>query len=275
MAGQGKSHICGIRLNMQAVSSRLLPAIVLGLIIVVAAGLAQAQTYSVIHNFQGGEDGEEPNYGLTIDANGSLYGTTFSGDFGTGTVFMLSPQDSSWVLTPLYMFSGGTDGAAPYAAVVFGPDGSLYGTTGFGGTPNPTCVTGGGFTGCGTVFNLKNPALHPRGTRSSFWTETVLYPFSGTTDGANPFGARLIFDQAGNLYGTTFNGGGGSCAGNGCGVVYELTPSNGSWTEKAIYTFAEEPTAPIPGRALSSTSPAISMAPLSWEAPTETERFTS
>ena len=113
MAGQGKSHICGIRLNMQAVSSRLLPAIVLGLIIVVAAGLAQAQTYSVIHNFQGGEDGEEPNYGLTIDADGNLYGTTFAGDFGTGTVYMLSPQDSSWVLTPLYVFRRQLTGLLP------------------------------------------------------------------------------------------------------------------------------------------------------------------
>ena len=203
---------------------------------IVATHPAQAQTYSVIHNFMGGADGDEPNYGLTIDAGGNLYGTTFGGDSGQGTAYMLSPQSSGWVLTPLYQFSGGSDGAAPYAAVVFGPDGSLYGTTGFGGVPNPACVTGGGFTGCGVVFNLKNT--------SGSWTESPIYDFcpSGQppcSDGADPYGARLVFDQAGNLYGTTFNGGGGSCTGGvgGCGVVYQLTPSGGGWTESVLYAF--------------------------------------
>ncbi len=218
---------------------KFVPAIVLSLIILAAAHLAQAQMYSVIHNFQGGADGEEPNYGLTIGADGNLYGTTFSGDLGTGTVFMLSSQNSSWVLTPLYMFSGGADGAAPYATVIFGPDGSLYGTTGFGGIPNQQCVTGGGFTGCGVVFNLKNPALQRRRAPSDFWTETPLYKFTGGSDGANPYGAQLVFDQAGNLYGTTFNGGVGNCQGTppGCGAVYELIPSNGGWTQSVIYNF--------------------------------------
>ena len=175
-----------------------------------------------------GVDGNEPNYGLTIDADGNLYGTTFGGDSGTGTVYSLSPTNAGWVLDPLYVFTGGSDGAAPYAAVIFGPDGSLYGTTGFGGVPGP-CRTGGGYTGCGTVYKL-TPS-------NGSWTESVLYDFTGGEDGANPYGGRLIFDKAGNLYGTTFGGGGGSCAG-GCGVVYELTPSNGHWTESVLYSFS-------------------------------------
>ncbi len=191
---------------------------------------AQAQTYTIIHNFMGGADGDEPNYGLTIDASGNLYGTTFGGDFGTGTVYMLSPGDSGWVLTPLYVFTGGSDGAAPYAAVIFGPDGSLYGTTGFGGTGGiGMCQTGGGKTGCGTVYKL-TPS-------NGSWTESVLYNFTGGSDGATPYGGRLIFDQTGNLYGTTFGGGSKNCSG-GCGVVYELTPSNGGWTENVLYTFS-------------------------------------
>jgi uncharacterized repeat protein (TIGR03803 family) len=221
---------------MRAASFRFVLAVVLGLALVAAAHTAQAQTYTVIHNFMGGDDGEEPNYGLTIDASGNLYGTTFGGDTGRGTAYMLSPGNPAWTLTPLYSFTGGTDGAAPYAAVVFGPDGSLYGTTGFGGKQNQQCTTGGSFTGCGTVFNLKNPALHHRGGPSSFWNETVLYDFLGLSDGSTPFGARLIFDAAGNLYGTAFGGGSTNCT-NGCGVVYELVSSNGSWPENVLYSF--------------------------------------
>ena len=226
--GPHQTWIFGISLRTVAVDLALAIVCVLG---VVVTQPARAQTYTVIHNFQGERDGNEPNYGLTIDANGNLYGTTFGGDSGTGTVYMLSPGSAGWALTPLYVFTGGSDGAAPYAAVVFGPDGSLYGTTGFGGVPGP-CTTGGGFTGCGTVFKLTSS--------NGNWTENVLYDFTGGSDGANPYGARLIFDQAGNLYGTTFGGGGGSCTGTppGCGVVYELTPSKGGWTESDLFTFS-------------------------------------
>jgi hypothetical protein len=165
MAIPGQFQSCNTKINLRAASFRLVLAILLGLTTIVATRIAQAQSYQVIHNFMDGADGDEPNYGLTIDASGNLYGTTFSGDYGTGTVFMLSPGHPNWVLTPLYVFTGGSDGAAPYAAVVFGSDGSLYGTTGFGGMPNPSCMTGGGFTGCGTVFNLKNSALQHQARR--------------------------------------------------------------------------------------------------------------
>src|SRR5208337_3836312 len=205
------------------------------IVLVLAVGAteaAQAQTYKVIHNFAGGLDGAEPAAGLTMDGAGNLYGTTFEGDALTGTVFKLTHKNSSWVLSPLFLFTeGGSGGAIPYAKVIFGPDGTLYGTTGYGGNPQ-NCIGG-----CGTVFNLK-PKPNPPVTPLSPWLERAIYPFGGGSDGANPYGADLIFDQAGNIYGTTYNGGGGGCSG-GCGTVYKLTPSNGTWTESLIYSFTQ------------------------------------
>lgn len=194
---------------------------------------AQAQTYQVIHNFTGGVDGQEPNFGLTIDATGTLYGTTFEGNSGTGTAYKLAHKSTGWALTPLYVFNVMSRGVIPYDALVIGRDGKLYGTTGFGGTGS--CMASG-HDGCGTVFNLKIPVglCH-----SSYcpWTETPIYEFSGGSDGSNPYGATLIFDGAGNIYGTTYAGGGGSCSG-GCGVIFKLTPAGSGWAESVLYTFA-------------------------------------
>ena len=193
---------------------------------------AQAQTYQVIHNFTGGIDGQEPNYGITIDSAGVLYGTTFEGDTGTGTAYKLGHKSTGWGLTPLYVFDVTSQGVIPYATLVMGPNGKLYGTTGFGGIG--TCVSYGQ-TGCGTVFSLQIPITFCRSAYCP-WTETPLYKFSGHSDGSNPFGGALVFDSAGNLYGTTYAGGGGNCTG-GCGVVFKLTPSGGSWSESVLYTF--------------------------------------
>src|SRR5208337_475040 len=139
-----------------------------------------------------------------------------------GTVFGLSKKGSNWILNPLYTFAGGNDGAVPYARVIFGPDGSLYGTT----------YNGGGGGDSGTVFNLKP---YPTACKTALcgWQETVLYRFSGGSDGANPGGGDLIFDQAGNLYGTTVNGGA-----YGAGTVFELMPFQGGWTESVLHSFS-------------------------------------
>ena len=191
---------------------------------------AQGQTYQVIHNFAGGLDGSEPTSGLTADAAGNFYGTTFLGDALTGTVYKLTHKSSSWVLTPLYLFPyQGSGGSIPYARVILGKDGSLYGTLGFGG--NLQGCSGG----CGAVFNMK-PQPTPPTTPLTPWIETPIHLFAGGSDGANPFGADIVFDQAGNIYGTTYNGGSGACS-LGCGTVYKLTPSNGSWTESILYSF--------------------------------------
>ena len=191
---------------------------------------AQSQTFQVLHSLNGLQDGYYPISGITVARNGDLYGTTqYSGlpggncCLGCGTVFRLARKGSGWIFTTLYSFTGGADGGNPYARVIFGPDGSLYGTTSEGN---------------GTVFNLKPP---PRATANVLggWTETVLYSFKVGADGATPVGADLVFDQAGSLYGTTDAGGTGNCQG-GCGTVYKLTPSNGGWTESVLHTFTTQ-----------------------------------
>src|ERR1035441_2481606 len=122
----------------------------------------------------------------------------------------------------LYSFGNGTDGADPSGTLVFDAAGNLYGTTSAGGVYT-SCSSGSG--GCGTVFELTP-------TAGGGWTEKVLHSFGNGADGTNPQ-ASLIFDAAGNLYGTTVNGGAyTSCNSIGCGTVFELTPTaGGGWTE--------------------------------------------
>jgi uncharacterized repeat protein (TIGR03803 family) len=185
-----------------------------------------AQTFTVLHAFTGGADGGNPAAGLTIDSAGNLYGTTQYGGSGYGTAFTLVHQGSGWLLSPLYSFSGGSDGANPSAGVVFGPQGSLYGTTQYGQAGG--CNYG---TGCGTVFNLRPQATTCRSTFCS-WSESVLYSFTGVSDGAAPALGDVIFDSAGNMYGTTLMGGAYSA-----GTVFELTPSGSGWSESILYSF--------------------------------------
>jgi len=191
---------------------------------------AMAQTYQAIHNFAGGSDGAYPWAGLTADQAGNLYGTTFAGgggpcvnDYGQsgcGTVFRLTKGASGWVLNVLYAFQGGNDGALPQGgSLTVAADGHVYGTTGVGG--GGPCSSYG-VNGCGTVFSLTPASGYP-------WTETVLYRFTGGED-AFPTGG-LIFDQAGNLYGTA-NGYPNS------GQVFELSPSGGSWVFSVIHQFS-------------------------------------
>jgi len=197
------------------------------LLTVLATPTAQAQTtpFRVIHNFSAGLDGSTPDAGLAIDKAGNLYGTSYYGGggpcndgfgLGCGTVFQLTHQRSGWTSNPLYNFAGNNDGAYPAAGVVFGPDGTLYGTT-------------SGGTGYGTVFNLR-PSVAPCLSTRCPWTESVLYSFTGSALGEFPLFGDLVFDHAGNLYGTTIEGGS-----NGQGVVYELSPSAGGWTQNVIY----------------------------------------
>lgn len=122
----------------------------------------------------------------------------------------------------LFIFDG-TDGASPQGALVADANGNLYGTT----------YLGGGKYGFGNVFELSRA--------KGGWKETVLYNFTGGTDGGGPLDS-LIFDAAGNLYGTTISGGQGECLWNGtqwygCGVVFELTPSKGTWQESVLFGF--------------------------------------
>ncbi len=190
-----------------------------------------AQTYTVLHSFTGGPDGGVPKAGLTMDRGGNLYGTTYAGGAGYGVVFKLTHKNAGWVSTSIYKFlgAGSGDGAGPVARVVFGPDGALYGTTSAGGIGS--CNTPD-LPGCGTVFRLTPPSTFCR-TAVCPWEETILYRFTGGSDGGTPY-SSLVFDQAGNLYGTTAQGTNG-------GVVYELSHSGSAWVETILYSFTGQP----------------------------------
>jgi uncharacterized repeat protein (TIGR03803 family) len=165
---------------------------------------------TVLYSFTGGSDGANPYAGLMRDSAGNLYGTTaVGGSASAGVVFKL---DTAGNETVLYSFTGGSDGGYPLAGLIRDSAGNLYGTT-----------VAGGLAGGGVVYKL-DPTGH----------ETVLYSFTGGADGGNP-NAGVIFDSAGNLYGTTAGGGDLSpCYGVGCGVVFKLNPSG---LETVLYTF--------------------------------------
>ncbi len=193
---------------------------------------------SVLHSFCSRTncgDGAEPLASLIFDQAGNLYGATeYGGALAAGTVFKLAPNaDGSWRESVLHSFCSRTncgDGAEPFASLIFAQAGNLYGATEYGGAH-----------GGGTVFKLAPNA-------DGSWRESVLHSFCSRTncgDGAQPV-AGLVFAQAGNLYGTTFDGGDqGLCSFTGavgCGVVFKLTPNlNGGWEEAVLHTFADHP----------------------------------
>lgn len=210
---------------------------VAAVMVVLLVSAAHAQNYSVLHSFTRTSDGALPLAGLTMDRSGNLFGTASEGGLlpncqnGCGTVFELQRKNGGWIFTPLYAFTGYSDGAVPASRVTLGSDGEVYGTTLYGGLL-------GGFAGAGVVFRLQ-PPVHTSGKPFNPWTENVIYSFGNPPDGANPWG-DIIFDAQRNLYGTTF-GGGEQCAGAYyCGTVYELTPEAGAWTENILYTFTQQ-----------------------------------
>jgi uncharacterized repeat protein (TIGR03803 family) len=166
---------------------------------------------TVLYSFcsqTGCTDGGNPYAGLVFDRKGNLYGTTTAGctAYGCGgDVFKLTPKGKETVLYTFCAQSNCADGSSPYAGLVFDQKGNLYGTTYWGGDPRNE----------GVVFKLT-----PKGK------ETVLYSFcwqDDCTDGAHPE-AGLLFDQKGNLYGTTYVGGASGCNGDCGGAVVKLTP---------------------------------------------------
>lgn len=191
---------------------------------------AQAQTETVLYNFPGGSPGRFPVGGIVFDHAGNLYGTASSDGFANcntacGVVFELSPTSGGWQQTVLHTFSGGYDGGGPRASLVFDAAGNLYGTTQYGGGSS-ACSN----FGCGVVFELSP-------TTSGTWQETILHSFGGGKDGKQPL-SSLVFDAAGNLYGTTSQGGSTGCSSNGCGTVFELSPTaSGPWKETLLRSF--------------------------------------
>jgi uncharacterized repeat protein (TIGR03803 family) len=172
-------------------------------------------TEKILHNFNyNGKDGVQPGSTLAFDSAGNLYGTAAGGVNGWGAVFELTPSpNGNWMEKVLHSFNlRATDGANPNGGVTIDASGNLYGTT----------FSGGLYT-YGTVYEL-SPAA------GGGWMEKILHNFSGTlksgtldgTDGREPESA-VILDAAGNLYGTTYQGGafGGAF---GYGTVFEITP---------------------------------------------------
>jgi uncharacterized repeat protein (TIGR03803 family) len=166
----------------------------------------------LLYSFRQSSDGTVPVGGVTFGTPDTLYGTTSTGGtYGYGTVYQLKRSGSTWTETILYNFQDGVDGGTPYAGVIRDKSGNLYGGVVSGGT-------GGG----GTVFELT--------PKNGVWSYAVLYNILGWAV-SGPF-RNLVQDASGNLYGTTH------CDGNQqFGTVFELTPSNGTWTEAWEYDF--------------------------------------
>ena len=202
------------------------------------APAAQGQNYNVIYNFNGGPDGDShgtvyqlihnasgwhfnslyafsgpPGSRVVFGPDGALYGDSFGGGNGYGTVFSLIPpptvRENHWIATVLYAFTY-SDGAYPTGAPAFDQAGNIYGGTQRGGS-----------NGSGAVYKL---------TRSgNSWNESVLYSFTGGDDGLNP---TAVTFEAGDLYGTTNRAGI-----YGDGTVFQLTPSGSGWAENTLYAF--------------------------------------
>jgi uncharacterized repeat protein (TIGR03803 family) len=191
-------------------------AIVLAAVVVgqaFSAPTTQAQTFTVLYAFHDNPDGAYPMGDLVRDSKGTMYGTTNGGGYSVGTVFKLDKHGKE---TVLYRFTQqGQDGYSPFAGVVRDAAGNLYGTTYVGGA-----------NGWGVAFKLDTKGQ-----------ATVLHSLTAGKDGAGPV-APLALDAAGNVYGTTYYGGGGGCDdgnGRGCGVVFKVSPAG---KETVLHHFA-------------------------------------
>jgi len=249
-------------------------AAVIALVNIGAAPRAAAQQFQILYNFAFNSGSFA---GVTFDSSGNLYGTTSGGGaYSNGTVYELSPQaGGGWTQTILHSFNDNdVDGYEPYAGLAMDSAGNLYGTTRLGGSQNEGTAfelipEGGGVwaekvlhsfgskSGDGT-FPYSNPILDSAGNvygttqqggsyrsgtvfelthSASGWAEKVLHSFNpGEGDGYNPY-AGLIFDSAGNLYGTTYAC---NCSYGNLGTVFELKhASSGGWSEKVLHSFVE------------------------------------
>ena len=180
---------------------------------IVCAGALCPWDWTTLHSFVGGSDGRYPFGTVVFDSQGNLYGTTaFGGTYNAGTVYKGVRSGGTWNVSVLYSFGAdGNNSLTPWAGVVLDSAGNIYGTTLWGGAYR-----------YGTVFKLS-----PSG---GGWTETVLYSFMGSGDGCLPR-AALVFDRAGDLYGTT--------SGDGCGsgTAFELSPQVGGWNFTTLHAF--------------------------------------
>jgi uncharacterized repeat protein (TIGR03803 family) len=194
---------------------------------------ATGWTHSVLYSFTGGADGGQPYGGVTLDAQGNLYGTgvvggMFTGgpcvESGCGVAFKLSRSGGTWTESVIHTFTGGSDGYGPGGGLTLDKNGNLYGMT-------PT----GGAHSLGIIFQLQ-----PR--PSGNWKLKVVHAFSGGHDGATGSAGRLMLDGAGNLFGVATTGGK-----YGSGTAYSVSPDPaGGWKLTTLYAFKGQPDAGFP-----------------------------
>ena len=213
-----------------------LPAITLTILSMIPATAAEMTLYNFNPLPRAGAllTGAYPLGTLLRDRDGALYGATWlDGQYGSGTIFKLSPPaagQTKWSISVVYAFTGGLDGDGPNPGLVMDASGAIYGTTEYGGTSLQ-----------GVAFKL-TPPLPGGGTQ---WHETVIHNFTHSlaynlSDGAFPSGG-LIMDHYGTLYGTTDLGGiTTDPSGKGFGAVFKLTPLDAGrtqWQETVLYRF--------------------------------------
>jgi hypothetical protein len=174
-----------------------------------APATSMAQTETVLQSFF---PNSNPDAAPLINRGGTLFEPTYSGhEWGDVTKVFMS--HGGWNKQTVFTFDGG-DGENPSGSLILASGGVMYGLTNFGGT-----------SGYGTVYSLS--------TSGHGWNESVLYNFSGGSDGGQPRGMLARDGATGIIYGTADGGG----APSGCGTAYTLTPSNGAWSYNVIYAF--------------------------------------
>jgi uncharacterized repeat protein (TIGR03803 family) len=240
---------------------------------------AAAQTFKVLHNFTSGADGGGVYGGVVMDKLGNLYGTSSGGGaYGYGAVFELSPNsDGTWTETVLHSFMlNDPEGQQPLCTLVLDAAGNLYGTAANGSPYNAgtafelspgsagwtltilydfcaqsACLDGSapleGFTmdgngnlyGAGAGGAIGNGAIVELSPGSTGWTEKVLYSFGTSNWIGGPYLGRLVFDAAGDIYGTTYLGGDLRCGTIkvGCGAVYGLRNTAVGRKESVLHRF--------------------------------------
>jgi uncharacterized repeat protein (TIGR03803 family) len=187
-----------------------------------------AGLHTVLYNFTGGSDGGEPYKGVTLDAQGNLYGTAVTGgggscEGGCGTLFQLKKSGNTYDFSVIHTFTGGKDGSGPGAPLSIDKFGNLYGMA----------PTGGQF-GVGTVYVLRPTA--------NGWSFHVIHTFTGGADGLGGSAGRVIFNPAGHVIAPSTVGGK-----NGFGVVFELSPTtSGEWVYTSLYDFKDSPDGALP-----------------------------
>jgi uncharacterized repeat protein (TIGR03803 family) len=207
--------------------------LMVALIAIALSFTTNAVSEQVLHSFAGAPDGATPGNGLVADKKGNLYGTVLSGGAnGNGAIFELGPPlvaGDSWTETLIYNFGGANSNlTGPYGDLSFDAQGNLYGYSEIGSGPQSA------------VFELSPPK-----SKNGAWTLTVLYSGLGYSYGLGE--GKLLFDPAGNVYGS-ISLDGGCYPGNGkpgCGEVFELlkpTTPNGSWNYTVLHYFGEQAT---------------------------------